>query len=267
MTKKALVDQIISKKSCLCVGLDTDIERIPAFFRKASDPVFEFNKSIIDATHDLCIAYKPNIAFYESLGPKGWESLEKTMDYIPSHIFTIADAKRGDIGNTSKMYAKTYFSYFDFDAVTVAPYMGEDSITPFLEFENKWVIVLGLTSNQGAKDFQWKMSTEGKPLYIHVIEKVQDWGSPDNVMFVIGATQAEYIKSIRDIAKDYFFLVPGVGTQGGDLASVMKIGKNDDIGLIINSSREIIYASSEDDFHLKVREKAQSIQSQMAAYL
>lgn len=267
MTKKDLVDQIISKKSLLCVGLDTDIERIPEIFKKCADPVFEFNKTIIDATQDLCIAYKPNIAFYESLGPKGWESLEKTMEYIPSHIFTIADAKRGDIGNTSKMYAKTYFNYFDFDAVTVAPYMGEDSITPFLDFENKWVIVLGLTSNHGAQDFQWKMSTEGKPLYVHVIEKVQEWGSPNNLMFVVGATQADYMASIRDIAKDYFLLVPGIGAQGGDLASVMHNGKNSDIGLIINSSREIIYAASGDDFHIKVREKALSIRSQMANFL
>ncbi|HQV66496.1 MAG TPA: orotidine-5'-phosphate decarboxylase [Saprospiraceae bacterium] len=263
MTKAELVNQIKAKKSFLCVGLDTDVTKIPPHLLQYDDPVYEFNKAVIEATSDLCVAYKPNIAFYESLGPKGWASLEKTMKIIPENIFTIADAKRGDIGNTSKMYAKTYFEYFDFDAVTVAPYMGSDSVTPFLEFTSKWVILLGLTSNEGSTDFQNISDKNGKTLYENVISKAQTWGSPDNLMFVIGATHAESFTSIRQLAKEYFFLVPGVGAQGGDLSSVINHGRNDEIGLLINSSREIIYAGNGLDFQEKIRAKAIDVSNKM----
>ena len=266
MTRKKLIENIRSKSSFLCVGLDTDITKIPEHLKKAVDPVFEFNKSIIDATYDLCVAYKPNIAFYESLGPKGWKSLEKTMDYIPSEIFTIADAKRGDIGNTSKMYARTFFEYFDFDSITVAPYMGEDSVTPFLDFKNKWVILLGLTSNAGSNDFQMRGGDDGKPLYQAVIELSQTWGNPDNLMYVIGATHPSYFDHIRSLAQDYFLLVPGVGAQGGDMQAVVNHAKNDDIGLLINSSREIIYAGHGINFQEDVRNKAKNIQKEMSVY-
>ncbi len=266
MTKQELISNIKAKSSFLCIGLDTDLNKIPEHLKKSDDPVFEFNKSIIDATHDLCIAYKPNLAFYESLGPSGWKSLEKTMDYIPSDIFTIADAKRGDIGNTSKMYAKTFFEFFDFDSVTVAPYMGEDSVAPFLEFKNKWVILLGLTSNTGSNDFQMLQSNDVKPLYQVVIEKSQNWGSPENLMYVIGATHPEKFAEIRKMAKDYFFLVPGVGAQGGELHSVVTNGKNDDIGLLLNSSREIIYAGKDLNFQNDVREKAMNLRNEMLRY-
>ncbi|MEE9437829.1 MAG: orotidine-5'-phosphate decarboxylase [Saprospiraceae bacterium] len=204
MTRQQLVSEIYSKQSFLCVGLDTDKQKIPTFFLDFDDPIYEFNKRIIDATKDVCIAYKPNIAFYESLGPKGWETLEKTMDYIPDNIFTIADAKRGDIGNTSKMYAKTFFEYFNFDAVTIAPYMGVDSVSPFLEFENKWVILLGLTSNKGSQDFQ-RIESQNVPLYESVIRKSQEWGSQANMMYVIGATHPEEFKKIRDMTDGHFF--------------------------------------------------------------
>jgi len=233
----------------------------------SDDPIFEFNKAVIDATQDLCVAYKPNLAFYESLGPKGWVSLEKTLDYIPKNIFTIADAKRGDIGNTSKMYAKTFFEYFDFDAVTVAPYMGKDSVSPFLEFNEKWVIVLGLTSNEGSANFQYTIDQNGKTLYEKVITKSQDWGNPDNLMFVVGATHPETFAEIRALAKDYFFLVPGVGAQGGDMDAVVRNGKNDEIGLLINSSREIIYAGNGIDFQEQVRSKAKEMQQRMSDML
>jgi orotidine-5'-phosphate decarboxylase len=266
MTREQLIANIRFKSSFLCVGLDTDITKIPEFLLKADDPIFEFNKAIIDATHDLCVAYKPNLAFYESMGPSGWKSLEKTMDYIPSHIFTIADAKRGDIGNTSKMYARTFFEYFDFDAITVAPYMGEDSVTPFLDFKDKWVILLGLTSNVGSRDFQMQLCDKGKPLYQLVIEKSQNWGNPDNLMYVIGATHPESFVQIRAMAKDYFFLVPGVGAQGGDMKAVVQNGKNDDLGLLINSSREIIYAGKGINFQEDIRAKALKIQSEMATF-
>ncbi|MBL0027355.1 MAG: orotidine-5'-phosphate decarboxylase [Saprospiraceae bacterium] len=266
MTRKELIDNIRSKRSCLCIGLDTDIQKIPQHLKKSNDPVFEFNKHIIDATKDLCVAYKPNLAFYESLGPTGLRSLEKTIDYISDEIFTIADAKRGDIGNTSKMYARTFFEYFDFDAVTVAPYMGKDSVAPFLEFSNKWVILLGITSNSGSNDFQMITCADNKPLYHSVIEKSQLWGSPENLMFVVGATHPKKLNQIREIAKDHFFLVPGVGAQGGDLEAVIRCGKNEDVGLLINSSREIIYAGSGLDFQDEVRKKAENIQQKMAAY-
>lgn len=267
MNRQKLIEQIQAKKSCLCIGLDTDIHRIPSQFKSSSDPVFEFNKAIIDATHDLCVAYKPNIAFYESMGISGWKSLEKTLDYIPDDIFTIADAKRGDILNTSTMYAKTYFEYMDFDAVTVAPYMGKDSVTPFLEFTDKWVIVLGLTSNEGSADFQQLQLNSGEILYEKVIKTVQQWGNPDNLMFVIGATRHVMLADIRSIAPDHFFLIPGVGAQGGDVEQVMLNGRNNDVGMLINSSRNIIYAGSGHDFQEMARSSALSIQHTMAGYI
>jgi orotidine-5'-phosphate decarboxylase len=266
MNKIQLIGEIYKKKSLLCVGLDSDLEKIPPHILETEDPLFEFNKAVIDATKDFCVAYKPNIAFYESLGPKGWESLEKTMAYIPDNIFTIADAKRGDIGNTSKMYAKTFFEYFNFDAVTVAPYMGVDSVEPFLEFENKWVILLGLTSNVGSADFQKLTLNNGNKLYQEVISTAQKWGNADNLMFVIGATHPELLKEIRALANNYFFLVPGVGAQGGDLDSVILNGANESMGLLINSSREIIYAGSDMDFEEKINAKAKEAQLKMAKY-
>jgi len=267
MNREDLVKHIYSKKSFLCVGLDSDITKIPQHLLSYKDPIFEFNKRVIDATKDYCVAYKPNIAFYESLGPKGWETLEKTMDYIPKDIFTIADAKRGDIGNTSKMYAKTFFEYFNFDSVTVAPYMGEDSITPFLEYDNKWVIILGLTSNKGSNDFQRINDHNGRPLYEHVITKSQLWGNPKNLMYVIGATHPDDFKDIRQLAKDFFFLVPGIGAQGGDLDSVMEYGSNQDVGLLINSSRGIIYADNSENFENFVSQSAQEIQVHMSNWI
>jgi orotidine-5'-phosphate decarboxylase len=262
MTRQDLFQQIKNKKSYLCVGLDTDITKIPKHLLDLEDPIFEFNKAIIDATRDVCVSYKPNLAFYEAEGLKGWAALEKTVQYIGNQHFTIADAKRGDIGNTSKMYAKAFFENMNFDAVTVAPYMGEDSVSPFLEFENKWVILLGLTSNKGSQDFQLFHN-----LYRKVLKKAQKWGNPDNLMFVIGATQAEYFRGIRVIAPHNFFLVPGIGAQGGDLAAVSEYGMNDKCGLLVNSSREIIYAGNGLDFAEKAREKALQMQLQMAAIL
>jgi orotidine-5'-phosphate decarboxylase len=235
--------------------------------RNSEDPVFEFNKAIIDATSDLCVAYKPNLAFYESLGPAGWRSLEKTMEYIPNDLFTIADAKRGDIGNTSTMYANAFFSYFDFDAVTVAPYMGRDSVEPFLAFEGKWVILLGLTSNQGSHDFQQICSDKGEPLYAAVIKKAQQWGNPANLMFVVGATHPESLGKIRQLAPDSFFLVPGIGAQGGDLHAVFASGANDDIGLLVNSSRDIIFAGKGEDFAAMARTKALELIESMASLM
>ncbi|NND05370.1 MAG: orotidine-5'-phosphate decarboxylase [Saprospiraceae bacterium] len=248
MKRETLVQNIFDKQSFLCVGLDTDVKRIPMFLRNADDPIFEFNKQIIDSTRDQCVAYKPNIAFYESLGPQGWISLEKTLNYIPDSHFTIADAKRGDIGNTSQMYARTFFERYDFDAVTVAPYMGIDSVLPFLEFEDKWVILLALTSNQGSHDFQLQKSIDERFLYEHVLETAQQWGNPDNLMFVVGATQATSLQQVRSIVPDHFLLVPGVGSQGGDLGAVYEYGKNDTVGLLVNSSRSIIYAGSDEHF-------------------
>ena len=269
MNKSQLVAAIQQKQSFLCVGLDTDINLIPKHLLSHPDPICEFNKAIIDATHDLAIGYKPNLAFYESRGLKGWESLEKTMDYLQQFkdsVFTIADAKRGDIGNTSKMYAKTFFEHFNFDSVTVAPYMGEDSVTPFLEYKDKFVILLGLTSNKGSNDFQVLETGEGK-LYERVITKAQQWATPEQLMFVIGATHPEEFKHIRALAKDYFFLVPGVGAQGGDMEKICQNGLNKECGLLINSARQIIYAGQGEDFAQAARANALQVQSQMTKYL
>jgi orotidine-5'-phosphate decarboxylase len=268
MTREELFLQIKQKKSYLCVGLDTDLSKIPQHLLDNDDPIFNFNKAIIDATRDLCVAYKPNLAFYEAEGLRGWQALEKTVQYIGNQHFIIADAKRGDIGNTSKLYAKAFFEQLDFDALTVAPYMGEDSVTPFFEYKNKWVILLGLTSNRGSSDFQVSIQKEtNHPLFQDVIEQAQKWGTPENLMFVIGATHPEKFKEIRGFAPNNFFLVPGIGAQGGDLESVSRNGMNEQCGLLINSSREIIYASNCDDFATKAREKALVIQNNMATLL
>lgn len=253
----------------LCIGLDTDIDLIPRHLLEYSDPVFEFNKAIVDATIDLAVAYKPNVAFYECRGTKGWESLEKTITYINSkkdNVFTIADAKRGDIGNTSKMYAKAFFEWLKFDAVTVAPYMGEDSVTPFLEYAGKWVILLGLTSNKGSNDFQLLQSSEGK-LYERVIRKAQRWANPDQLMFVVGGTHPDAFAHIRSLAPDYFFLVPGIGAQGGDAEAVCRNGMNAKGGLLINSARQIIYASAGNDFAQAARTKAIEVKALMAPFI
>jgi orotidine-5'-phosphate decarboxylase len=267
MTRQELIQQIKEKRSFLCVGLDTDLDKIPNHLLDTEDPVFEFNKAIIDATKDFCVAYKPNIAFYECLGVKGWQSLEKTLNYIPKNIFTIADAKRGDIGNTSTYYAKTFFEYLKCDSVTIAPYMGEDSITPFLEFKNKWAIVLALTSNKGALDFQEIKNQEGKELFKSVLEKTTTWGTTGNLMYVVGATRAEQIGEVRKIVPDHFFLVPGVGAQGGSLEDVCNYGWNNDCGLLVNSSRGIIYASNKEDFAQQAKSEAKKIQLQMEEIL
>ena len=267
MRRSELIKQIRKKKSFLCVGLDTDIKRIPKHLLEKEDPIFEFNKAIIESTKDLCVAYKPNIAFYESLGSQGWDSLKKTLEYIPNDIFTIADAKRGDIGNTSKMYARTFFETYHFDSVTVAPYMGSDSVTPFLEFKQKWVILLALTSNKGGLDFQNIKSSDGIKLYEQVLKTSFQWGNIENLMYVVGATRAESLKEIREIIPDHFLLVPGVGAQGGDLDAVVKYGANKDIGLLINSSRGIIYASDGKDFAAAARESANKLQQQMSTYI
>jgi len=267
MNRIQLFDQIKKKNSYLCVGLDTDIEKIPKHLQKMDDPVFEFNKEIIDATKEFCIAYKPNIAFYESLGAKGWESLRKTLAYIPKECFTIADAKRGDIGNTSSLYARAFFRNLSFDSITVAPYMGEDSVKPFLEFEGKWVILLIHTSNKGSDDFQLLQTREGKFLYEEVIFASQIWATPDQMMYVVGATHEEKMGSIRMLAPEHFFLVPGVGAQGGDMAAISKVGMNEQCGLIVNSSRAIIYASIKEDFAEAARKESLKIQSEMAKLL
>jgi len=264
MTRHEIYQQIRQKNSYLCVGLDTDMSRIPKHLHDYDDPIFEFNKQIIDATKDLCVAYKPNIAFYEAWGAKGWRSLEKTIAYIPDEHFTIADAKRGDIGNTSRLYAKAFFENMNFDAVTVAPYMGEDSVKPFLEFEDKWVILLGLTSNKGSQDFQMTAQENGQPLYEKVMRRAIEWGSPEQLMFVIGATHPQKFEEIRRIAPEHFLLVPGVGAQGGDLEGVSKYGQNDLGGLLVNSSRGIIYAGEEEDFAEKARQKTLDLQQQMS---
>jgi orotidine-5'-phosphate decarboxylase len=266
MTRNQLIRQIRKKKSYLCVGLDTDITKIPPHLLKYKNPILEFNKQIIDATHDVCVAYKPNLAFYEIYGAKGWETLEKTVRHIPENIFTIADAKRGDIGNTSTMYAKAFLENLPFDSITIAPYMGEDSIKPFLEIKNKWVIVLGLTSNKGAQDFQFLQSKK-KPLYQSVMEKCMEYGTPENMMFVIGATKEEHFSEIRKFCPDHFFLVPGVGAQGGDLRKLSQYGMTKDIGLLVNATRSIIYASNGKDFAEKAREEAQRLQQEMKQYL
>ena len=269
MTTQQLVQQIKHKKSFLCIGLDVDLTKIPHHLLELEDPIFEFNKAIIDATHDLCVSYKPNTAFYEAYGLKGWQSLEKTITYINEkypEIFTIADAKRGDIGNTSTMYAKAFLEDLNFDSVTVAPYMGKDSVEPFLAFENKHTILLALTSNEGAFDFQTK-NVDGEELYKVVIETSKRWKNSQNLMYVIGATKADYFSEIRKLIPESFLLVPGVGAQGGSLQEVCKYGMNDTIGLLINSSRAIIYASSGEDFAQKAREEALKMQQEMEMIL
>lgn len=277
MTRKQLVEQIQQKRSYLCVGLDTDITKIPKHLQSHPDAVFEFNKQIIDATKDLCVSYKINTAFYEAMGLKGWEAMERTVNYIPKEHFIIADAKRGDIGNTSTQYAKAFFETLNFDAITVAPYMGEDSVKPFLEFENKWAIVLGLTSNPGSKDFEqlkivghpdsYRDNNGGDYLYESVLKKVSNWGNPSNLMFVIGATKASDLADIRKIIPEHFLLVPGVGFQGGSLEEVSKYGINKDCGLLVNASRAIIYAGEKEDFAVEARAIAQQYQTEMATYL
>jgi orotidine-5'-phosphate decarboxylase len=263
MNRQQLFEQIKKKKSYLCVGLDTDIEKIPKHLLKSDDPVYEFNKQIIDATKEFCVAYKPNIAFYESLGAKGWDSLKKTLEYIPKDCFTIADAKRGDIGNTSSLYARAFFKNLNFDSITVAPYMGEDSVRPFLEFEGKWVILLVHTSNKGSEDFQLIQTREGKFFYEEVIFASQIWATPDQMMYVVGATHEEKMGSIRMLAPHHFFLVPGVGAQGGDMDAISKVGMNEQCGLIVNSSRAIIYASMQEDFAEMARKESSKIQGEM----
>lgn len=269
MTTKDLIHQIKTKSSFLCIGLDADLNKIPRHLLKEKDPIFTFNKAIIDATHHLCVAYKPNIAFYEAYGLKGWKSLKKTIDYLNEkhpEIFTIADAKRGDIGNTSTMYAKAFLEDLGFDSVTAAPYMGKDSVEPFLAFKNKHTILLALTSNPGAFDFQTKI-IEGKELYKLVLETSKTWINSKNLMYVVGATKAEFLDDIRKIIPDSFLLVPGIGAQGGDLQKVCKYGMNKNIGLLINSSRGIIYASGGKDFAIAAAQKAKEIQSQMEVEL
>lgn len=271
MTKQELIEQIKRKKSFLCVGLDTDLNKIPEHLLDEEDPIFAFNKAIIEATSDLCVAYKPNIAFYESYGVKGWEALRKTSEILPKDCFSIADAKRGDIGNTSKMYAQAFFnpavSGLNFDSITIAPYMGEDSVTPFLEFPGKWAIVLALTSNQGSLDFQNFSNASGKQLFEEVIDKVNTWGTSENIMYVVGATRGDAFLKIREHAPDSFLLVPGVGAQGGSLADVCQYGMNKDCGLLVNSTRGIIYASKGKDFAEKAREEALVLQKEMQVEL
>lgn len=267
MNREQLIAQIKKKKSFLCIGLDTDINKIPKHLLELEDPVFEFNKQIIDATKEFCVAFKPNIAFYESMGLSGWESLQKTLDYIPENIFTIADAKRGDIANTSGMYARAFFKNMNFDSVTVAPYMGADSVIPFLEFENKWAIILALTSNKGSKDFQKIEDKNKKQLFKEVLETSRNWGTDANIMYVVGATRAEQIAEIRRIVPNHFLLVPGVGAQGGSLRDVVKFGMNADCGLLVNSSRGIIYAGNGINFAAKAKVEAQKLQQEMAVSL
>lgn len=267
MTRQELFQQIIKKQSYLCVGLDTDLDKIPKSLLTTKDPVFEFNKRIIDATAPFCVAYKPNLAFYEALGARGWESLQRTIEYIPQDQFVIADAKRGDIGNTSGLYAKAFFEKLFCDAVTVAPYMGEDSVKPFLNYPGKWVIVLAHTSNPGSNDFQTLRLQNGNTLYEEVMVKTSSWGSPDQLMFVVGATQAEKIKSIRARIPEHFFLVPGVGAQGGDLAALTRDGINAQVGLLVNASRSILYASAEADFVEAAAREAHRMQREMAHLL
>jgi orotidine-5'-phosphate decarboxylase len=274
MTREELFENIKKKQSFLCVGLDTDVNKIPEYlFDKEDDldPIFEFNKQIIDATADLCVAYKPNLAFYESLGLQGWDVLERTVEYIRQNYpdqFIIADAKRGDIGNTSAMYARTFFGNMDFDSVTVAPYMGEDSVSPFMSYEGKWVTLLALTSNKGAFDFQFMKDEEnGERLFEKVLKTSLKWGNADNMMYVVGATKAEMLSDIRAIIPDHFLLVPGVGAQGGSLAEVVKYGMNDNCGLLVNSSRAIIYAANDESFASAARTEAMKVQKEMAEHL
>jgi orotidine-5'-phosphate decarboxylase len=266
MTRQQLIEQIFKKQSYLCVGLDTDITKIPKHLLSEPDPVFTFNKAIIDATKDLCVSYKINTAFYEALGLKGWEAMEKTVHYIGHEHFKIADAKRGDIGNTSDQYAKAFFEILPFDAITVAPYMGEDSVKPFLQHEGKWAIVLGLTSNKGANDFEL-LHTGGEFFYEKVLETVSVWGTTDNLMFVIGATQASEFANIRKLVPHHFYLVPGVGAQGGSLKEISEKAMTKDCGILVNISRAIIYASGAEDFAEKARVIAKGYQEEMKNYL
>lgn len=266
MNRQQLIEQIRQKKSYLCVGLDTDITKIPKHLLKETNPVFAFNKAIIDATRNWCVAYKINTAFYEALGLKGWETMEKTVKYIGKDHFTIADAKRGDIGNTSDQYAKAFFESLPFDSVTVAPYMGEDSVKPFLQYPGKWAIVLGLTSNKGAADFELKKAGDGL-LYEKVLQTVSGWGSPDNLMFVVGATQADEFINIRKLTPDHFYLVPGVGAQGGSLKEISEKAMNKDVGILVNASRAVIYASGGEDFAEAAQKVAKEYQQEMASYL
>lgn len=270
MNRQQLINEIFTKKSFLCVGLDTDINKIPEHLKKEEDPIFAFNKAIIDATAPYCVAYKPNLAFYECYGLKGMIAFEKTIKYLkenhPNH-FIIADAKRGDIGNTSKMYAHTFFEEYNLDSVTVAPYMGEDSVKPFLEYDGKWVILLALTSNKGSHDFQLTEDKQGERLFEKVLKKSQEWGTTENLMYVVGATQGKMFEDIRRIAPNHFLLVPGVGAQGGSLQEVCKYGMTKDCGLLVNSSRGIIYASKDEDFAEIAAQKAKELQLEMASEL
>ena len=270
MNRQQLINEIFTKKSFLCVGLDTDINKIPEHLKKEEDPIFAFNKAIIDATAPYCVAYKPNLAFYECYGLKGMIAFEKTIKYLkenhPNH-FIIADAKRGDIGNTSKMYAQTFFEEYNLDSVTVAPYMGEDSVKPFLEYDGKWVILLALTSNKGSHDFQLTEDKQGERLFEKVLKKSQEWGTTENLMYVVGATQGKMFEDIRRIAPNHFLLVPGVGVQGGSLQEVCKYGMTKDCGLLVNSSRGIIYASKDEDFAEIAGQKAKELQLEMASEL
>lgn len=270
MNKIELAANIQRKKSFLCIGLDTDLKKIPAHLLKEEDPIFAFNKAIIDATHDLCVAYKPNLAFYESVGLTGWIAFEKTVNYIKSQypdIFIIADAKRGDIGNTSEMYAETFFGHLDLDAVTVAPYMGEDSVKPFLKYEGKWVILLALTSNKGSLDFQMTEDKSGERLFEKVLRVSRNWGNEENMMYVVGATRGSLFEDVRKVVPNHFLLVPGVGAQGGSLEEVVAYGKNNQCGLLVNSSRQIIYAGKDVNFAADAREEAKKLQEQMASLL
>lgn len=270
MTRQELIHQIFTKKTFLCVGLDIDIKKIPEHLLQEEDPIFAFNQAIIDATAPYCVAYKPNLAFYESMGVKGWISFEKTISYLnknyPDH-FIIADAKRGDIGNTSAMYARTFFEEINLDALTVAPYMGEDSVTPFLQYPGKWVILLALTSNKGSHDFQLTTDQNGERLFEKVLKKSQEWGNADNMMYVVGATQGQMFEDIRKVAPDHFLLVPGIGAQGGSLEEVCKYGMTKDCGLIVNSSRAIIYADKTERFAEVAAQEAQKVAEQMAKLL
>lgn len=270
MTRKEITEQIFKKKSFLCIGLDTDIKKIPKSLLDNDDPIFDFNKAIIDATAPYCVAYKPNLAFYEAAGIKGMIAFEKTVEYLKKNYhehFIIADAKRGDIGNTSAMYARTFFEEYDIDALTVAPYMGEDSVTPFLGYDGKWVVLLALTSNKGSYDLQLTEDKSGEKLFEKVLRKAQEWGNDENLMFVVGATQGRMFENVRRIAPHSFLLVPGIGAQGGSLEEVCRFGMTDDCGLLVNSSRGIIYASSGNDFAEVAASKAEEVQQQMQALL
>jgi len=266
MDKQALKQAITTKKSFLCVGLDPVAEKLPATLSREPEPLLTFNKAVIDATADYAVAYKPNLAFYEALGSKGWDILKETLDYIPDGIFTIADAKRGDIGNTARQYARAFFEEMAFDAITLSPYMGQDTIQPFLEYEDKWVVILGLTSNAGSADFQM-LESEGKPFYAHVLEKSQKWGSKDQIMYVIGGTQPDALQYVRSICPEHFLLIPGIGKQGGSLREVARNALNQDYGILINVGRSIIYAGQGQDFQRRVKEVAKGYQQEMAEFI